>query len=285
MAQDYQRQYRAPQHSALEQNQLVEKLSAVLQETHARNESEDMLQEENVSIDLAALFFKILSKIHYVIIAAVLCTILAGVYAEYGVVPVYRATSKLYIVNSSGVQVSVSDLQIASTLTRDYLEVFNNWVVHEKVIEKLDLKDEYSYSKLQSMISVKNPEGTRLLYISATHPDPQMAMDLANAYAEAAQEFIYNVMEREEPNEFAPALLPTTPEGMGRTRYMLLGFIGGAALVVVVIMMMFLLDDRPHTPDDITQMAGIPTLAVVPRAQNMPKRHKRVIKHKEGRKG
>jgi len=157
--------------------------------------------------------------------------------------------------------------------------------VHEKVIEKLDLKDEYSYSKLQSMISVKNPEGTRLLYISATHPDPQMAMKLANAYAEAAQEFIYNVMEREEPNEFAPALLPTTPEGMGRTRYMLLGFIGGAALVVVVIMMMFLLDDRPHTPDDITQMAGIPTLAVVPRAQNMPKRHKRVIKHKEGRKG
>lgn len=107
-------------------------------------------------------------------------------------VTTYSATSKLYIVNRDSSGVKIADLQLGTALTLDYQEVFKTWEVHEMVIEELDLP--YSYQQMQSMLTISNPEDTRILYITVTHPDAKMAADIANAYAKAAKEFINNTM-------------------------------------------------------------------------------------------
>ena len=56
---------------------------------------------------------------------------------------------------------SFYDLQIGAYLTSDYTEVFKTWEVHEMVIEDLQLP--YSYEQMQSLITVSNPEDTRIL--------------------------------------------------------------------------------------------------------------------------
>lgn len=288
MAQEYQSRHRAAQQNEADQNALVQKLSeALVQATQggaaAAQPIDDMQAEDGMSVDLMELFFRILSKIHFVILAALVGTLLAGLYVQYRVVPVYQATSTLYIVNSSGLQVSVSDLQVASTLTQDYQRIFRAWELHELVIDALDL--DYTYSQMSGMVSVSNPDDTRMLDIVVRHPDPELAAKIANEYANQAKTFIQSTMEGEEPNVVSKALTPTSPVGMGMSRYMMLGFLMGGMLVVGIIVLQFLLDDRPHTPDDITKMAGIPTLAVVPREQNVAKNRRKVRKHrKEGKK-
>ncbi len=269
MAQDYRRQPQSAPQADIDQEELVQ----VLAEELAQLELDELIQAEaepesaegNTRL-MEACFFA-LSKIKYVILAALVGALLAGLFVQRFVSPLYEATSKLYILNTSGLQINMGDLNVASELTMDYQEVFKTWEVHEAVRDELRL--EVSNAELQSMLTVTNPPDTRLLYVSIRHTDPILAAEIANAYARAARAFILRVMTGEEPNEFSIALVPSTTVNLGRTHFMLLGFLVGAVLSVGVIMLLFILDDQPHTPDDVSRAAGIPTLAVMPREKNM----------------
>lgn len=122
----------------------------------------------------------------------------------------------------------------------------------------------YSYSQMQSMISVSNPEDTRVLYITARNANAQLAADIANAYAAAAKTFILQTMDSEEPNLFSVALVPSVASQVSKASQAVKGFLLGAVLAVGIIVLLFVLDDRPRTPEHIQQAADIPTLAVIP---------------------
>lgn len=212
-------------------------------------------------IDLVELFYVVLGKIHYVIIAALIGAIFMGIQATKSI-PMYSATSKLYIVGSQGTSMNISDLQLGSMLTLDYEEVFRTWEVHEMVRSQLGLN--YSYSQMQGMISISNPEDTRVLYITARNADAQLAADIANAYATAAKTFILQTMDSEEPNVFSVALVPSVASRVSKASQAVKGFLLGAVLACGIIVLLFVIDDRPRTPEHIQQAADIPTLAVIP---------------------
>ena len=213
------------------------------------------------TVNLVEMFYFFLSKLHYIALGMLLGAVLLGAYARYRVTPVYTATSKLYIMGSTGVSI-IADLQIGSALTMDYQEVFKTWEVHQMVNEALGTN--YSYSALQSMISVSNPEDTHILYITARHPDSQTAADIANAYATAAKHFIVQTMQTDEPSTFSIALVPGTASGGGITGYVIRGILLGTVLAGGVLVLVFLLDSRPKSPEDVMRYANIPTLAVIP---------------------
>ena len=120
---------------------------------------------ESKTVDLMGMFFRILERFWIVLASAVICGMVMGIVAGNSVTT-YSATSKLYIVNRDSSGVKISDLQLGTALTLDYQEVFKTWEVHEMVIEELDLP--YSYQQMQSMLTISNPEDTRILYITVT---------------------------------------------------------------------------------------------------------------------
>ena len=69
-------------------------------------------KDAEIEIDLAALLFRDLEKIHWILLAALVCAAIAGVYVFKFVTPIYQATSKIYIVGSD-TTISLSDLQMA----------------------------------------------------------------------------------------------------------------------------------------------------------------------------
>lgn len=213
------------------------------------------------TIDLMGLFFFVLEKFWCVLLSALIFTAFFGWNASRAV-PTYTATAKLYIVNPAGSGISIADLQLGTVLTMDYQEVFKTWEVHEMVREELQLP--YSYAAMQSMLTVTNPEDTRLLYITVVNTDAQLAADIANAYARAAKEFIMNTMKGEQPSDFSIALVPGTAYVTSRTQSMLMGFMVGSVLAVGLLAVIFVLDNSPKTPEDIEKNAGIPTLALLP---------------------
>ena len=163
-------------------------------------------QAEVKTIDLIGLFFAILEKFWLVVICAIAGALIMGWMAGRSSTT-YTATAKLYIVDTSSGSINIANLQLGTVLTLDYQEVFKTWEVHEMVIEDLGLP--YSYEQMQSLISVSNPEDTRILYITVRFPDAKMAADIANAYAKAAKTFIINTMRGEEPSDFSIALEPS----------------------------------------------------------------------------
>ena len=229
------------------------------------NRPQEKNQQEPKTVDLIGMFFHILEKFWVVLVSAVVCAALMGLMAGNSVTT-YSATSKLYIVNPNSSGVNIADLQLGTVLTLDYQEVFKTWEVHEMVIEELELP--YTYEQMQSMLTISNPEDTRILYITVTYPDAKMAADIANAYAKAAKTFIINTMKGEEPSDFSIALEPSIGHGTSRLGSMIVGFVVGSVFAVAVLAVLFVLDDGPRSPESIRQYGGIPTLAVFPDSTN-----------------
>lgn len=233
--------------------------------TISNGEQKSQGQPEVKTIDLIGLFFAILEKFWLVAICAIMGALVMGWMAGKGVTT-YTATSKLYIVDTSSGSLNISNLQLGTVLTLDYQEVFKTWEVHEMVIDELDLP--FTYESMQGMLTVTNPEDTRILYITVRYPDAKMAADIANAYAKAAKTFIINTMRGEEPSDFSIALEPSFGYQVSKSSRMVMGFMLGSVLAVGLITLFFVLDNRPRSPEQIQQYGGIPTLAVFP---SMPK--------------
>lgn len=218
-------------------------------------------QPATEAISLAELFYYLLSKLHWVFLGMLAGALLLGWYGACLAMPIYTATAKLYIMGTTGSSI-ITDLQIGSSLTMDYQEVFKTWEVHQMVNEELGT--DYSYNLLQSMLTITNPEDTRILYITIQHPDAQTAADIANAYAAAAKSFIVETMNTDEPSTFSVALVPSVASSTGVTGYVIRGILLGTALAMGILVLIFLLDNGPKSPEDIQRYAGIPTLAVIP---------------------
>ncbi len=211
-------------------------------------------------IDLVALAIRLLEKWYIIAICAAVGALIAGIYTYRFVTPVYTATTKLYVVNSKDSAINLSDLQIGNYLAKDYQEVFSNWHVHEKVMQNLGL--DYTYGKLNKMVSVSNPSDTRILYINVTSPDPKEAQSMANEYARVAREFIAVTMDT-QPNVFEEARLPVSPSAPNNMRNILMGFMIGFLGAAAVISALFIADDRIRTAEDILKAVNLPTLGVV----------------------
>ncbi len=223
-------------------------------------------EEAHRSIDLIELFYYLLSKLRFIVLGMVLGGMLLGIYGGLLVTPIYEATSKIYIMGSTGSSI-LTDLQIGSALAQDYQEVFKTWEVHQMVNESLGTS--YGYTELEKMVAIDNPDDTHIISITVSNPDPQTAADIANAYADASKTFIARTMDTDEPNTFSYALVPTKASGISTTGYIIRGILLGTVVACVWLVLNFLLDSRPKTPEDIMRYANIPTLAVFPANPNL----------------
>ncbi len=232
------------------------------------------LDRNTNTIDLFELFYRLVENLKLVILLAVIGAVLGGAYARFFTGPIYSATSKLYVIQkySDGTSVTTSDLNLGSQLINDYTEIFKTWEIHNAVREALNL--DYTNSQLSSMLSVSVPSDTRIVYINIRCSDPQLAADIANAYATAAKEFIEKNMQTLEPSIFSTAIVPTYSIASGPMHYIFLGFVGGAMLSVAIVTLFLLIDDRPRSPEDVAKYAGVPTLTVIPSSK---------VKNKEGK--
>ncbi len=237
----------------------AEKKRGVIQKTV---ELENQEADAEYEIDLLELLYRLLDKWKWIVSAAVIGALAFGIYTFFFITPKYQATAKMYVMNPSDSAINLSDLQIGSYLTKDYQEVFKAWEVHDMVIENLGL--DYTYKEMQDILTISNPGDTRVLYVTVTLPDPKLATEIANEYAEVAQKYIAETMTTDKPNILSAALEPTRPVSPNKTRNVLIGFLLGAFAAAAVIVVQFVMDDKIKSADDIRKYVDLPTLAVVP---------------------
>lgn len=240
--------------------------------SNARNTNDQGFSEElrlndnndgnELEIDLVALMYRLLEKAKWIIAAALVGTILAGVVTANFITPMYESTSKLYVVNSSNATIDLAALQIGDKLAADYVQVFKNWEVHDKVIAALGL--DYTYGEIQDMLTITTPSSTRIIEITATSSDPQEARDIAMAYAEVACAFIVARMETESPSIFENPRVPLLPSSPSMIRNLIIGFLLGAIVAAAVIVIQFIVDDRIRSTDTLQKQLGLPTLGMMP---------------------
>ena len=218
--------------------------------------------EDNDTIDLAELMYRLISGWKLIVCLALVCALAAGIVTIYFVTPMYEATATIYVLNSSDSAINMSDLQIGTALTSDYIKVFKMWEVHEEVISNLGLP--YTYSQMKSSLSVTNESNTRMLDITFKSPSAEEAAAVANEYAKVASQYIADTMATDKPNIMSVALVPANPVSPNKTKNVLLGFLLGLVGSCGIITVRMLLDDKYKTAEDIRRYTGLQTLAMVP---------------------
>lgn len=214
------------------------------------------------AIDFVELIYRLLGNWKFILIIALAAALLSGVYTLFITTPMYEATSTIYVLSNSDSAINISDLQLGTALTQDYIKVFKMWEVHEEVISNLNLS--YSYTDMQNMLSVVNDTNTRMIDITISLPDPVAAADIANEYAKVVSEYIADTMATDKPNIMSVARIPSNPVSPNKTLNIMIGLMCGALIACAWIVIKTIMNDTYKTAEDIRKYTGWTTLAVIP---------------------
>ena len=213
------------------------------------------LTNDEVEIDLVDLGYVLLDKWRYLLISLIAGAVLLGAYSFFFIAPTYESTAKLSVVN-------LSDLNLGTSLTADYEQLMLSYPVLNRVIDRLNL--DATSDELAKAFSLNNPSDTRILEITATSTDPQMAMDLAETMAEEAIDYLPDTMSTLAPNLAQHAKLPESKVAPSYTKFTMIGALLGLLICAAFFIVKYLMDDTIHTADDMEKYFGLVPLTTIP---------------------
>jgi len=221
-------------------------------------------QQGNVQeIDLVELGLMLLDNLRYLVLFFLVGAVLFNAYSYFFIHPTYQSTASIYIVSASGgTVVDLTDLNIGSSLKNDYKELILSYPVLDRVSRKLDLN--WSTGKMVQSIQISNPTDTRILKLTATAEEPELAMNIANTLAEIAVDYLPETMSTEAPNIAQRARLPRSKANPSYARYTILGGFLGAVLCAAWLIFKHINDESIRTPEEMERFFGAPPLTTIP---------------------
>ncbi len=226
-------------------------------------------------IDFKELFSVLTRKLWIILTAGIIGAAALGCINLFLVTPFYTSTAKIYVINRQDeTKTTYSDLQTGTQLTQDYMILLTSRPVLEQVIKNSEVS--ITPDELAGMISVVNPEETRILEISVTDYDPSLAKRLADAIAVTSSDQLVRIMEIEKINIMEYGNLPSVPVGRNIPRSFIMGGLLGMAAVLSIIVLFQLSNDNIRTSEDIEHYLGIITLGTIPAGDEISKRKHRL---------
>lgn len=226
-------------------------------------------------IDLVWLFYALFKKLWLIILVAVVLACGTAGYTYFRVEPTYTSSSTMLVLTKETTLTSLADLQVGSQLTKDYTILITSRPVLDKVIENLNL--DMDYKTLKTKISIANPEDTRILSISVSMNDAELAKAVVDELAYVSSEFIGDKMEVTPPKIIEEGEVLGTKTGPSIIKNTMVGFLAGAFFVCVVIVLLEILNDSIQTEEEVEKYLDIPTLAIVPNKLERLKKEKKDI--------
>ena len=212
---------------------------------------------DEIEIDLGEIFGLLLHRLWLILLCGIACGMIGFIVSSFIITPKYDSTTKIYILNrQNNDNLTLSDTQLASQLTKDYTELVKSRYVLETVIKQCGLNE--SYGKLLDRVTVANTTDTRIISITVRDESPQAAQTIANAIRTVSASHIKSVMDIEAVN------LPLSPAAPSITKYTALAAAIGIVLSAIIIVICYLLDDTIKSSEDIEKYLGLSTLALIP---------------------
>ena len=201
--------------------------------------------DNEIEIDLKDLFLEIISYWKWIILATIATGAVAFAVSRFMITPMYESTSELYVLSKSTSITSLADIQTGTSLTNDYIVVVKGRPVLDKVIENLGLNE--NYKTLGSRVTIDNPSNSRVLNITVTDPNPQMAKTIADSPTIIQSGY-------DDGGAVSPNIGKNT----------VLGAFAGAFISIAVIVVTCLFNDTIIDTEDVEKKLGMNVLGTLP---------------------
>ena len=218
--------------------------------------------QEEMEIDLLELLMELLLHWKLLLLSTVLVAAIAFVYTEFMITPMYSSTAELYVLSKSTSITSLSDLQLGTNLTNDYIVVVEGRPVLEQVIADLGL--DMTYDQLQSNVDISNPDNSRILEITVTNESAALAKQIADEIAVVSAEFIAEKMDQDPPSVIQYGYTDGKPVNVHVAKNTVIGGMIGFVLAAAVVVLLYLLNDTIMTTDDIEKKLELNVLGTLP---------------------
>ena len=229
--------------------------------------------DDEIEIDLRELFLALKKKIAWILLTAFIFAGAAGLITKFAMTPIYSSTAQLYVVSKGGLS-QLTDLTMGTQLTQDYMVIVKTRPVLDKVIEDLHL--DMDYKELGDKITVENPSDTRIMQITVTDKDSEVAREITQDLAEVTSKTVAKKMDVKSPTIIEKAYKAEQPDSPSLKKNIVIGALLGIILMAAAIVIQYLMNDTILKEEDIEKYLGINTLAQLPLVKGSKKRTKKV---------
>jgi len=176
-------------------------------------------------------------------------------------------------VSSSTSLTSLADIQIGSSLTKDFVQLVQSKPVADKVVKNLNL--DCDYVELLKQMTFTNPQDTRILVITCHDNNPVLAKQIADEFAEVSRIHLSEIMKTEAPTIAEYGTVAENPISPSLRKNVAIGGAAGFALMCAIYIVLFIIDDTVKTAEDIEKYLGLNTLTAIPmKADDQKRSHK-----------
>ena len=219
---------------------------------------------DEIEIDLREIFSVLLHYAWAIILSAVIVGVAAFAVSKFVITPTYESTTRIVILAKSSGETSItySDMQLGTQLTKDYAELITSRHVVDQVIEKFQL--DTTYDKYVKKIDVVTPSDTRIIDITMTDEDPELAKQMVDELRSIAAKRIEEVMDVDAVNLVDEGYVATEPSDPSVMKWTAIGILLGGFMAAGVVLLRYLLDDTIKSSEDIEKYLKLSTLALIP---------------------
>ena len=192
----------------------------------------------------------------------------------------YTSSSMLYVLSSTTSITNLSDLQIGTELSEDFVVMVKSKPVLDNAIEDVEkeLGTKLSRKDVLNALSISHTSETRILTLSCTTVDAQLSKVLCAAITTRAAQRMSEVTQTDAPTIVESAEVASEPNDRGILKQGAKGALAGFALMFILLCIPYLLNDKLRKADDVEKYLGEVVLGVVPYEKSLlivEKRHRR----------
>ena len=232
---------------------------------------------EEKAITLADLWRVFLTALPLMIIAAVLIVGIGYAYRKLTYHPKYTSDGQFLVMRDrtqTGEDLNTgSEVQLAKLLLQTCYHLVTGYDVCEITAAKLaEQGEDYTAKQISKAVKVQMSTDVLVMDAYVTAGKPEDAQKILDVYMHAAEEYVDTYLEGMMYIS-SPAHLPTAPSSsFGMMRILLIG-VFGAIVVYAVYLILDLVDDRIRTGEDITDLAGLTLLGIIPDAHSASRKY------------
>ena len=223
----------------------------------------DRNRQKDKTIDLLDLLIVWKQHIIVIVLVSVIGALAGLLITRFFVTPKYTAKTSIYVVSTE--DLSLQDLNLGTTITKDYVSLLQSKMMLEQVVNVTG--HSVSIAELKNMLAVSNESNTRIVSIEITSPDAEQAMYLANSYAQQAVTYLPDIinMGAKPPVVIDSADKPTTPSNIKYLRNAFIGFVICLILILAVYTILYFANDTFNSAEDVEEYFGFAPMAVIPK--------------------
>lgn len=230
-------------------------------------------QKKEIELDLFQVVNILWQKALIIILAATIFGAASFAGTFFFISPKYKATTSMYVNNSSfsfgatSFSITSSELSASNTLVSTYIYILESRTTLEEVISEAGLS--YTYEDLEKMIDARAVSDTAAFDVTVESENPVEAELVANTIAKILPDRIAEIVDGSSVRIVDYAIIPAHRSSPSYIKNTLIGALIGGILSSAVVLAMFVTSEKRNddirSVDDLKDMyPDIPVLALIP---------------------